>query len=304
MSSTISLEKTRELQPGSSQKTLLNDYWELAKPEITLLVVIASLAGFLVGSSAGINITLLALTLAGTALCSAGGGVLNHYIERHHDARMRRTAQRPLPAGRISPRAALSYGVVLICLGLGLLAWVNRLTLLLAAFTIVLYLFAYTPLKRRTTLNTLVGTVPGALPALGGFTASTGTLGVGGWVLFAILAFWQMPHFLALAWMYRKDYARAGYQMLPVVQPDGSATTRQTCVYTLLLVGASVLPTLLDVTGWVYLTGALLTGAWFLIPTTAFLMTRTTKDARRVVRASIVYIPALVIAIAFDRWLL
>ena len=304
MSSTITVERISDLRPGKSRKPLLLDYWELAKPEITLLVTIAALAGFLLGSPMALNEIILALTLAGTALCSAGGGVLNHYIERHYDACMKRTAQRPLPAGRVAPRAALCYGMTLIALGLGLLAWVNLLTLLLATLTISLYLFAYTPLKRRTTLNTLVGTIPGALPALGGFTASAGSLEAGGWALFAILAFWQMPHFMAVAWMYRKDYARAGYQMLPVVQPDGVATTRQTLVFTALLIVASVFPTLLGVAGWVYLACALLLGISFLVPAIAFHTTRATQDARRVVRASILYIPLLVFGIALDRWLL
>ena len=294
----------RLLRPNNSTQSIIADYWELTKPEITLLTVIAALGGFLLGSPDTVNYLQLMLTLAGTALCCAGSGVLNHYVERGHDAQMRRTARRPLPDGRLSPKAALTYGFVLIICGLGLFLWVNMLTFILAALTIVLYLWAYTPLKRLSTYNTLVGTIPGALPALGGFTASTGTAGAAGWALFAILALWQMPHFLALAWMYRKDYARAGYQMLPVLKPEPQSTTRQTLLYTALLVSASIVPTIIGATGWIYLVAALLAGASFLEPAIEFHRRKTTQSAKRVLHRSILYIPVLVVGIALDRWIL
>lgn len=284
--------------------SLASDYWELTKPEITLLVVIAALGGFILGSPMGVDYTVLIATLLGTALCSAGSGMLNHYLERHHDAKMRRTVQRPLPSGRRSPAAALAWGGLLVVGGLLLLVSVNLLTCLLAVATVALYLGAYTPLKRRSTLNTIVGTIPGALPALGGFTAASGTLGAAGWALFAVLALWQMPHFLAVAWIYRKDYARAGYRMLPVVKPEPHYTTRRTLVYAALLVPASVVPTFIGATGWIYGTAAIVTGIWFLAPVLTFYAQKTAKAARRVVLTSILYIPVLVLGMALDRWIL
>ena len=210
------------------ERSVISDYWELVKPEISFLVTISALAGFILGSPDAISVPVLGLALGGTALCAAGAGVFNHLAERRHDALMRRTANRPLPSGRVSPAAALRYGAILLALGFGLLWMTNLLTLLLALLTVVLYLAAYTPMKRRTPYNTLVGTIPGALPALGGYTAATGALGAVGWALFAILALWQIPHFLSLAWMYRKDYARAQYAMLTVKDPGGTTTARQT----------------------------------------------------------------------------
>lgn len=285
-------------------RPVLLDFWDLTKPEISFLVALSALAGFLLGSPGELDGWLLFNTLIGTALSSGGGGALNHYLERHLDGQMRRTAQRPLPSGRISARAALAFGVVLIMAGIGtLLMHVNVLTAVLAALTVVLYLFVYTPLKRRTRYNTLIGTIPGALPALGGWTAATGHFGAGGWAFFLILALWQMPHFLSLAWMYRKDYARAGYAMLPVIEPDGRSTARQTLLFTILLTGASILPTIVGVTGWVYLVGALILSLRFLVPAYAFYRSRSTTAARRVLMGSILYIPLLVVLIFVDRLL-
>ncbi len=293
----------RKLPAPDLERPALLDYWDLTKPEISFLVTISALAGFLLGSPETVEGWLLGFTLVGTALSAGGGGVLNHYLERHYDARMRRTANRPLPAGRIRPGGALFFGIVLTLAGVATMVFlVNLLTAVLAALTVLLYLFVYTPLKRRTKYNTLIGTIPGALPALGGFAAATGTLSLGGWTLFAILALWQMPHFLSLAWMYRKDYARAGYAMLPVLEPDGHSTARQTLLYTMILAAASTLPTVAGATGWVYLAGALVLSLWFLAPAYAFYRARTTPTARRVLMASILYIPLLVVLIFVDRW--
>ena len=278
------------------------DYWDLTKPEISFLVTISALAGFLLGSPGAVRGADLAVALAGTVLCAASSGVLNHYVERAHDALMRRTVNRPLPSGRIAPCAALLYGLTLMVLGLAVLSFTNLLTLSLAALTIVLYLTAYTPLKRRTRHNTLIGTIPGALPALGGYTAATGVLGAAGWALFAILVLWQMPHFLSLAWLYRKDYARANYAMLPVVCPDGNATANQTLYFTIGLAVASVLPAVIGSAGWVYLAGAILLSTWFLAPAYAFYRSLSMQNARRVLSASILYIPLLVVLICVDRW--
>ncbi len=294
----------RLLRPGTGPITAFQDYWELVKPEITFQVVLASLAGFILGTSEGMNSSSLMLTLAGTAFASAGGGVLNHYVERHNDSLMRRTAQRPLPSGRINPGIALVFGIILVMTGLALLWWVNLMTLFLAALTIVLYLFAYTPLKRRTTYNTLIGTIPGALPALGGYTAATGTVGTAGWILFGMFAIWQIPHFFALAWMYRKDYARGGHAMLPAKNPEAKATAHRILAYSILLLGASLLLTLLNYTGWIYLTIIIPAGIAFIWPSIGFCQKQTATQARRVLLASIIYVPLLVAAVTADHWLL
>lgn len=283
---------------------VLRDYWELTKPEISFLVTVSALAGFLFGSADGLDLLTLFYTLVGTGLTAAGVGMLNHLLERDLDAKMRRTAQRPLPDGRIVPSHARNVGCLLVCAGVGLLCpLVNVLTSVLAIVTVVLYLFVYTPLKQRTKYNTLIGTIPGALPALGGFAAATGTLEIGGWTAFGILAAWQMPHFLALAWMYRKDYGRADYAMLPVVEPDGASTARQMVFFTALLFVVSLTPTLVGVAGLLYLAGAAVLGLWFLLHALRFYYDRTGQRARRVLTASIVYIPALVALIVVDYFI-
>ncbi len=291
----------RLLRPGTGPLTMAQDFWELIKPEITFQVVLAALAGFILGSTIDFELLLLALTLSGTALSSAGGAVLNHYFERHNDALMRRTAQRPLPSGRIRPNVALAFGIVLMSGGLFLLWWVNLITLILAALTILLYLFAYTPLKRRTTYNTLIGTIPGALPALGGYTAVTGMVGLGGWILFGVFALWQIPHFLALAWMYRKDYARGGHAMLPTRNPEASATSHRILTYSILMGLVSVLPWFLGYTGWLYLGVIIPAGLGFIWPAFGFCQKQTSTQARRVLLTSIAYVPVLVIALIVDR---
>ena len=291
---------TRHAAP--EKRPAILDYWELTKPEIAFLVMISALAGFLLGSPGSVDAWLLGCTLLGTGLSAAGGGALNHYMERSYDALMRRTATRPLPSGRMAPLRALSFGILLTGVGLAFLSFVNLLTVILAALTVALYILVYTPLKRKTKHNTLVGIVPGALPGLGGFAAATGTLGLGGWALFLILALWQMPHFLSLAWMYRKDYARARYAISTVFDPDGRSTARQTLLYTGALCLAAMLPTAIGLSGWIYLTGAAILGIWFLLPATAFYRSRTIRDARRVLVSSILYIPLLVVLIFVDRW--
>jgi protoheme IX farnesyltransferase len=283
---------------------ILRDYLELTKPEISFLVTVSALAGFLLGSPGSLSIGLLAWTLLGVGLCAGGVGVLNHVMEAEFDARMKRTADRPLPDGRLSKANARRVGIGMVFASVGLLCpLVNPLSAFLAAVTAALYLFVYTPLKRTTKWNTLIGTIPGALPALGGYAAATGTLEPAGWALFAILAFWQMPHFLSLAWMYRKDYARGDYAMLPVVEPDGDSTARQTVGFTGALLLASVAPTALGAAGWVYAVGVVPLGVWFLWTAIAFARRRTGRAARRVLKASIVYVPVLV-AFLFVDWML
>ncbi|MCY4170531.1 MAG: heme o synthase [Bacteroidetes bacterium] len=295
------VSELRLLRPGSGPLTTFHDYWELIKPEITFQVVLAALAGFVLGMNSEFDSLLMGLTLSGTALCSAGGAVLNHYIERHNDALMRRTAQRPLPAGRIAPGIALAFGLSLIGGGLAMLWLINLITVILAAITIVLYLFAYTPLKRHTTYNTLIGTIPGALPALGGYTAVTGSLGTGGWILFGMFALWQIPHFLSLAWMYRKDYARGGLAMLPCRNQNSTATSHRILIYSILLVIVSTLPTIFEYTGWLYMAMIIPAGLWFIWPSAGFCHRQTSQQARRILLTSIAYVPVLVVALIVDH---
>jgi len=280
---------------------VLWDYLLLAKPEISSVVTLSAFAGFLLGSPGALDAGVLFWAMLGTALCAGGVGMLNHVLERDYDAQMKRTATRPLPEARVDPDWARRTGILLVCAAVGLLCpLVNVLTALLAAVTAVLYLFVYTPLKRVTKWNTLIGTVPGALPALGGYTAATGHLGTGGWAVFGILACWQMPHFLSLAWMYRKDYARGDYAMLPVVEPEGDSTAGQMIGFAALLVPMSVLPVLTNAAGWIYGVGVVPLGLWFLWTTIVFHGERTGQKAKRVLKASVLYIPALVALLLVD----
>lgn len=287
-----------------SWRQVLRDYLTLTKPEISFLVTVSAFAGFLLGSPTSLDGGTLLITLVGVGMCAGGVGMLNHCMEHRFDATMKRTVDRPIPAGRIPLAHAQWVGTGLVLASVGILCpLVNPPTAVLAALTAILYLYVYTPLKRHTTYNTIIGTIPGALPALGGYVAATGTFGAAGWAIFAILACWQMPHFLSLAWMYRNDYARGNYAMLPVEEPSGDSTAYQTIVFTVLLLGASVLPTAFGPAGWLYLAGVLPVGIWFLYRALQFYRERTGIRARRVLKASIVYIPALVVLLTIDWFL-
>ena len=281
----------------------LGDYVVLTKPEITFLVVLSALAGFVIGSPVGFDGLALGFTLIGVALSSAGAGALNHYLERDRDLAMKRTLNRPLPAGRMPATHARNVGLLLSAAGLGVLCpLVNPLTAILAALSMALYLFVYTPMKSKTWLNTLVGTIPGALPAIGGYTAATNSLsGWGAWLIFGILLCWQMPHFLALAWMYRKDYGRGGFAMLPVIDSDGLATAALALAFTAATVAFSLALASDPSMGTTYLVIAVLSGAFFLHPAVRFWRTRTNLDARRLLKSSVMYIPVLVFSIVLDR---
>lgn len=280
------------------------DWFSLTKPEITFLVTISALAGFILASENGVDGWLLIWTLVGISLTSAGGCALNHYLEWELDGLMKRTAYRPIPSGRILPETAKWFGVALVVVGVGLLCpLTNPLTGLLAAATVALYVFVYTPMKRKSTLNTLVGTLPGALPVLGGWTAATGSVGAGGWVLFGVLLCWQMPHFYALAWMYKKDYEKGGFAMLTVSDPEGTATAQQMVFYTVGMIVCSIIPTFLGLSSWIYLIGALALGIWFMVPVLKFYFSRSVLHAREVLKASVMYIPLLLLAIIVDRLL-
>jgi len=268
----------------------VRDYLELSKSRIVMMVLITTAAGYFFAAP-HVDWALLLNALAGTALVAAGTNALNQYIERDHDARMKRTRLRPLPDGRISPRAALLFSIAIAIIGtvyLGLA--VNWLTAALGAFTLTTYIFVYTPLKRVSTICTLIGAIPGAIPPLMGWTAATGSIRAGGWIIFAILFFWQLPHFMAISWMYRDDYARGGFAMLAVQDKDGQTTARHAVFYSFALLTVSVLPPLFGLSTFVYLTGAVIAGAALTFASFAFLASRTPARARRLFMASNIYL--------------
>jgi protoheme IX farnesyltransferase len=259
-----------------------------------MLVVLTAAAGFCLGSAEGIDYTGLFNMTAGIALLASGISTLNQYIERDLDRLMRRTESRPLPSGKLVPRAALIFGVTLSLVAtiyIGVL--INWLTALLGVLTFASYLFVYTPLKTRTTLSTVLGAFPGAMPPLMGWTSARGEVTVEAWVLFAILFLWQFPHFLAIAWMYRDDYARAGIKMLPVVEPEGRVTSQQIVAYTLMLLPVSLMPAMLGLAGTVYMAGAAILGLIFLYYSVRAAVGKTTWQARQLLLASVLYLPAL-----------
>ena len=277
---------------------------ELSKPRITQLVVLTAAAGYYLGSRGPFHLGIFFATLAGTALVAAGTNAMNMIREKDIDARMRRTRSRPLPAGRVSPRAAIVFAVVAATLGLAVLVvWVNLLTAGLAALTLASYVWAYTSLKRRSTLNTLVGAIPGALPVLGGWTGAGGSLDPAAWALFWTLFLWQLPHFLALAWMYREDYRTAQLQMLSVEDVDGRRTARMALLYAVALVPVSLLPSLLGVTHVAYFAGALLLGVAY-AGASLLMVGDPNRRAPWVFVASIVYLPALLTIAVLDKVIL
>jgi protoheme IX farnesyltransferase len=278
------------------------DLLELTKPRITSLVVVTTAVGFLIGSGRTVDLALFLHLLLGTALVAAGTSALNQYVERDADGRMLRTRGRPLPAGRLEPLPALLFATGTSIAGLAHLALsVNLPTAGLAAATLLSYVFVYTPLKRSSSLCTLVGAIPGAIPPLMGFTAARGAIGTGGLLLFAILFVWQVPHSLAIGWMYRDDYARGGFSILPVLDPHGASTGRQIFAHALVLVPVSLAPTVVGLTGAGYFYGALVLGVGILGAAVAFAATRTARAARCLLLASVIYLPALLVLMAFDR---
>jgi protoheme IX farnesyltransferase len=241
-------------------------------------------------------------TVLGTALVAGGAAALNQLLEREHDALMRRTRNRPLPSGRLQPATVMVFGGVCACAGLLYLALaVNLVTSVIGAVSLLSYLFIYTPLKRMTWLNTAVGAIPGGLPPLMGWTAARGQLSIEGWALFAILAFWQLPHFLAIAWIYRDEYEKAGFKMLPAVDPQGHRTSRQAVGHTLGLLSVSLCPFLFGLTGPVYLAGALALGLAFLWFAVQFARQLTESGARQLFFASILYLPLLLTVMVLDK---
>ena len=280
----------------------LASYLDLTKPRITMLVTATAAAGYALGSAGGVDYLRFFHTSLGIALLSSGIGALNQYIERDLDRLMRRTETRPLPSGKLQPRSALRFGAALSAIAtLYLAVFVNPLSAALGVLTLAAYLFAYTPLKTRTTLSTIIGAFPGAMPPFIGWAAASGHITIEAWVLFAILFLWQFPHFLAIAWMYRDDYRRAGIKMLPVVEPDGRITGQQIIAYTVLLVPVSLMPTLVHLSGAVYFYGALVLGLGFLYYSARAARRRTTWQARRLLLASVLYLPVLFALMVLNR---
>jgi heme o synthase len=289
----------------------MRDYIELTKPRITWLILMSTGIGYFYGLPAAANwweflksIPLLSLlhTVIGTGLIASGTAALNQWYEREADRKMRRTAMRPLPAGKMSARNALIFGIALSAAGfIELWLGVNLLSAAVGAFTLASYLFLYTPMKSRTWWSTTVGAFPGAMPPVIGYAAAAGTLTTESWVLFGILFLWQFPHFYSIAWMYKEDYARAGILMLPVVEPDGRSTARQIVLYGIALIPVSLAPSLLGMTGRLYLFGALLLGLWFLYSGVRVAVDRTALRARAVLIVSVLYLPLIYGLMLIDR---
>jgi protoheme IX farnesyltransferase len=279
-----------------------SDYLALTKPRLNFLVVATSAAGYYLGAPGGPHLLPMAQAVAGTALVAGGAAVLNQVYERDTDALMRRTRMRPLPDGRVAPGDARIFGVLLGAAGLALLAIAaNALAALLALITLVTYLVVYTPMKRRSAAATLVGAVPGALPPLIGWAAAHGSISIGGWTLFAIVFLWQIPHFMAIAWMYRDDYGKAGFPMLPVVEPDGRRTGRQAVAYAVALVPVSLVPAFVGVSGFVYFWIALVLGVALVGLSVRFASARNEAAARALFFGSIVYLPFIWVAMILNH---
>ena len=285
----------------ASLSALLADYKELSKPGITAFVVVMAASGYLLAAPGPIEWMSLVGLMAGTALTGGGAAALNHVAERRYDARMARTASRPLPAGRLGAAHATAVALAAVAVGaIALALTTNALTTALALLTVALYVGVYTPLKRRTVHNTLVGAVPGALPALGGAAAASGALSPVGWALFAILYLWQLPHFYALAWMFRDDYRDGGFRMLPSAEGGERQLATLALGATLLLLGAGVLPAVLGSAGLLYLIGMAAVGAAFTVPAFAFFGEPDDAHARRLLLASIAYVPAFFVLVVVD----
>ena len=285
--------------PAARTRTL--DFIALAKPRLNLLVVASALAGYVMGRG-DLSAVPVLCTLAGTGLVAGGASAFNQVLERGRDGLMRRTRLRPMPDGRLPVRDALLYASGLSAAGLLTLALgANPLSAAMALLTLVTYAAVYTPLKSRTSFSTVVGAIPGALPPVIGWAAATRDLSGGAWVLFGIVFLWQLPHFLAIAWIYREDYARAGFPMLPVIEPDGRSTARQAVIYAAALLPVSLAPTLVGMAGTAYFAGALALTLIFLGLSMGFARTRTVSDARKLFFGSILYLPLLWVLMIADR---
>lgn len=278
------------------------DFFELTKPRVVTMVLITTFVGFYLGISRAPDYFCLLHTLIGTALAGGGTLALNQYLEREADAKMERTKMRPLPDGRLQPGEALTFGVFITISGLLYLALaVNPLSSVVTGAIVASYLFAYTPLKMKTSLCSVVGAIPGALPPVIGWAAARNSIDLEAWVLFAIMFLWQMPHSLAIGWLYREDYARAGFRLLPVLDPQGKSTGRQIVSNCLALLTVGLIPTLIGFTGSVYFFSALVLGVMFLWYGMDLARLCSREAARRLLFASLVYLPVLLVVMALDK---
>lgn len=289
---------------SASVKTRLGDFYELTKPRLSFLSVVTAVVGYLSADPSKDAVVLLSM-LVGTTLAAGGAGVLNQWLEREADANMVRTKERPIPAGRVSPAEALFFGLLLSIGGCSLLYFgTNPLAALLTAGTVASYVLLYTPLKRLTTWNTVVGALPGALPPLIGWSAAEGSIGTLGWILFLILFLWQLPHFFAIAWTHRKDYAQGGFVMLSNADETGRKVAVQSFLFSIALVFCTLLPALLGFASWIYGVFALGMGLYLLRPAAAFMRPENRdQGARKLFIASICYLPALLVPLVVDLWL-
>ena len=285
-----------------STRSRAQDYVALAKPRLNFLVVASAMAGYAMGGGDTSRVGLVVATVLGTALVASGASAFNQLIERDAYALMNRTRLRPLPDGRLQGGEALILASVMSLAGLAILAFgANLLSAVVALMTLLTYAVIYTPLKRRSSFATVIGAIPGALPPVIGWTAAQNALTEGAWILFGIVFLWQMPHFLAIAWIYRDDYARAGFPMLPVIEPDGGSTARQSVIYAAALLPLSLAPTMIGMAGAAYFAGALALTLLFVGLTIKFAVSRSIPDARRLFFGSIVYLPLLWILMIVDR---
>ena len=283
----------RKPSPATSQ---LGAFFELTKPRITFLILVSTALGFYLGSQGKINSNQFAFTMVGTFLLAGGAGAINHFVEKDLDKLMDRTQSRPIPAGIISGKNALFFGVSITIIGFIILAaLVNHLTAILGLITVLLYIFIYTPLKKITWLNTTVGAIPGAMPALGGWAASANALDPNAWILFSILFLWQHPHFYAIALMCKEDYKKAGFQMLPVIENESNRTNRQILWHAFLLIPVSLFFVVTGILGEIYFWGASALGFGYLISGIPLLRDTTVDNAKLLLKTSVIYLPALLI---------
>ncbi len=290
-------------RPGSAA-SVIRDYLELSKARIVLMVLLTAAAGFAIAGRGQFDWLLFFHAMVGTALIAGGTNALNQFAERDLDARMNRTRHRPLPDGRITPGAALTFSVSISIMGaLYLAVLVNPLTSILGVLTLGSYLFIYTPLKRKTNLSTIVGAVPGAIPPMMGWAAATNSIEFGAWVLFAILFLWQLPHFLAIGWLYREDYERAGFSILSVTDRSGRISGQQALVWSLVLVPISLLPVLDRIPGPIYAVGAIAAGMLLVVTSIGFARLPSMRSARQLFLASIVYLPVIMsLLVVTNAW--
>jgi protoheme IX farnesyltransferase len=287
---------------SSARARVIGDFLTLTKPRVNLLVIMTTLIGFHLGAAGSLNPWLLVHTLVGTALVASGAAAFNQVLERDTDRLMRRTRLRPLPDGRLGLLEAGWFALTLSVAGLVELAiGANLLAAAVAFTTLASYALIYTPLKKITSLSTVIGAVPGALPPMIGWAAATGSLTIDAWTLFSIVFFWQMPHVLAVSWMYREDYERAGIRVLPVIEPDGASTARQSVTYAAALIPVSLLPTLIGLAGGVYFAIALVLGVTLLVLSVDFARNRSRTRARRLFLASLLYLPVLWVLLVANR---